>query len=34
MDEKGIAAEQNNLAELKRDELTRIRDKEMKGQTD
>lgn len=31
MDEKSVAAEQNNLAELKRDELTRIRDKEMKG---
>lgn len=31
LDEKGIAAEQNNPAELKRDELTRVRDKEMKG---
>lgn len=31
MDEKGIAAEQNNSAELKRDELTRVRGKEMKG---
>lgn len=30
MGEKGIAAEQNNPSELKRDELTRVREKEIK----